>query len=162
MAGVNSYRTEWAPHARALSYGVPATRQESALLDNHRHDHGGDRDDQRNDDEHHGGRPCRRGTTAYRRGVHTPETRRAHALGNAAVRRSWADRAFPEHERKIVLDALRRGALLAEAARMVDVYYQAILGRAKWDEDFAAALTAARAAGKRARMGESGVARRPR
>lgn len=79
-------------------------------------------------------------TTLYRDGDRTPPVRDAKNADHRVYRRAIASAVFGPVQRARVLDQLRGGTPLPEAARGVSVTAAQVHGRARWDPEFRAAL----------------------
>jgi hypothetical protein len=73
----------------------------------------------------------------WRRGIRDIAARLAHNADTTSWRRSIAEAVFDADDQAHVLEELRRGARVTEAAAAVGLAVNALYGRAEWDADFA-------------------------
>lgn len=93
-------------------------------------------------------------TTLYREGDHSPPVRAAKNADMRRYRREIAEAVFGPEVRARVLDQVRSGTRLSEAAAQANVSAMLVHGRARWDPEFARLLDKALEAYSRPFMGE--------
>lgn len=81
--------------------------------------------------------------TRYRQRARDAAARAAHAADTTSWRRSIAEADFGPDEQQQLVDALRRGASMTQAAAEIGLSTNLVYGRTQWDPDFSSELEAA-------------------
>ncbi|WP_433716976.1 hypothetical protein ACQP2U_42370 (plasmid) [Nocardia sp. CA-084685] len=81
-------------------------------------------------------RPANPNTRYHTRKARDAEARAAHAAASRQWRRALAAAAFNRDDQKRLLNAIRNGTTVANAARDLGLTHQAIYKRASWDTRF--------------------------
>jgi hypothetical protein len=78
--------------------------------------------------------------TRWRQKARDPKARAAHAADTTSWRRSLAEADFGPEEQAELIENLRAGLRITEAAAAVGMTANAVYGRARWDVEFGNAL----------------------